>query len=307
MKLMEQHKGAEPRVVSVPKLCVLENEPGQMSVGTSHAALWQVGVPANDMGHEGFQVNVVVCPEKPGHVRVGCWLWTSALEGEGALRESRCSTSRIIELGKTAKVTCDRLHGGEHVRCWMEMVIKEVKEEDSKPTVWAAPPPRPCPGVCVPVNKEEAVFFDRPVRCGTTLKTAANPVRMSFTAVETARPCGESEVEGKLRELRCARKVLEVTCCGETKMTCPKMELKHPGSRPITVSVSDGQVFLAGDGFKAYADRVTTEGGCVVTLEGHVRLDSSVDNVTMKAGKVRVELNGILKTGVISNPSLIQE
>lgn len=79
------------------------------------------------------------------------------------------------------------------------------------------------------------------------------------------------------------------------------MELKHAGSSPVMVSVKDGQVYFEGEGTKAYADKVTTEGGNTVTLEGHVRVESG-DKVQLKAGKVRVELEEVIKTGVISSP-----
>jgi hypothetical protein len=316
MALVEQAEAKKPTVVALPKLSVLENQPAQVANGTSHADLWEMGVPANDFGHEGYQINLGIAPEKPGHVRVTCWVWTSELgeksDTDTSLHESRCYTTRVVELGKPVAFDCDRLWGSHGVRCHLDMTITE----ESVASVWHSPSLgtfgsyEPCGR---PDGYNRSMTYPPiepppppPPVCSQPCTAPAAPAQtMRFTTVE-AKCDGDpmADAQGKLADVKGTPSMLEVTC-NETKMTCQKMDLKQPGCQDLCVSIQDGQVHLKGKGLTASADTVVMESGAEVILEGHVHLNSTGDEVDVKQGKVRISL--VHQTGVISSPALIQE
>src|SRR5262245_10941742 len=110
MKLIEQHKGEDEKVVSSPTLCVCEGQTGQVSAGVSYTDLCAKNVPQNDMGHEGHQISVMLSPCRPDCVMLTCWIFTSERDqscgGDTFLAESRLQTTQCVKLGKTAKLPC---------------------------------------------------------------------------------------------------------------------------------------------------------------------------------------------------------
>jgi hypothetical protein len=296
MKLMEQVKSEKEKMVAAPKMIVMEGQTGECSSGTSHADLWAAGVPANDFGHEGYQIDVAVQGDRPDHVRLTCAVWISALGGEqdnGKMRESRCETTRLVKLGKTVKFPCDRVWHGEVVHCWLETTVKEYKEppvaEDCSESCERAP--ECCPPCCTACKATEKMTFSTvdPRQCCQTM-------------------CG---ADGKDGDMNPPCKLLRVSCKGAS-LTCDKFEVQMAHCEPVHVSVDGERVMVVGEKLKAMADVVSTAEEGVLVLEGNVRVISHQEKIDVDSGKVRIKLSSdceedIISTGVISNPELIQQ
>ncbi len=301
MKLVELPRGGKEKVVATPKLTVLEGESGEVSSGTSHAGLWAAGVPANDFGHEGYQIGVSVQSDRPDRVRLTCSIWTSALDAAdntGKLRESRSGTTRLVELGKATKFSCDRVWEGQIVRCWLEATVKEQKESLSAE---ATPG---CAESC-----EKAAECCPLVMSATCTSVSVEAVeKMTFSTVDS-RACSQTMcgADGKEGDLNPPCKLLRV-CCKGTSLTCDTFEVERKGYEAIHLSVDGDRVMVTGENLKAMADSISTGEEGVLVLEGNVRVISHQEKIDVESGKVRIKLKmDIHQSGVISNPALIQQ
>ena len=306
MRLVELRDGQDEKLVAEPTLMVTENRPAQVSAGVSHASLWKKGVPANDMGHEGHQISVVVSSTKPGHVCLSCWVWTSELDhnvaGHACLRESRSNTACHVKLGETAKVSCDRVCGGEKVSCRLEVTVKECQRKQKQKSV-ACPCPAPAwcgvhPAGCLPRVQvgDQMAPFEGCKMAGEAVQAAwtapaprpageGRPAAMEFTSVEhPATECGKmGDLLGPGHQLR--------VCSEGVCMTCGQMEVKLAGAKPVKVSVQEDRVRVEGEKLEALADRVRTDSEKYLILEGNVRVLSSTEKIEVESGWVKMKLD----------------
>ncbi len=342
MRMVEKVKDGNDRAVAMPRLCVIEGEQAHLSCGSSHTELWSAGVPANDFGHEGYQVDVTVLTDmrKKDHVCVRCSLSMSEpdpVEGIKVFRECQCSTTRSIELGKTMKLPCNRSRhartpampvadcetttvpmlkdfeikdrpaaaGEETIECWLEITVREAPED--------------CTASGTPCNAEEECILSAckevdACTCPVERASCTDPARtavecketkkdtMVFTVVEAPSHCAT----GKLGDLNPTDHMLHV-CRGEKSVTCEKFTAKLCCMEgKVKLCIEDGHVQVCNDSFCAHADKVTMEeSGCTIVLEGHVHIDRCQYSVDVKQDCVHITMP--CQTGVISSPALIQE
>lgn len=304
MKLVERGAGKTERTIATPKVTVLEGQPAQLTCGHNHARLWKQGMPANDMGHDGYHVSLLCTPDKNNKVRVACWLWVSEPVGDNSTSEGRVHTTRLVELGKKTTLHCCRPCGSDSVECCLEATIQECAETPSPDNAVRACPSaaygctEPCEGL---------------PGCAVTF-AARIPVKVAeaspkFTVKLTAPVVHCKGFHGKLADLQaCAKQSLEVTC-GDSTLVCDSFELKTPGFETVKLCVKDGKVCICGDSLNARADELTSDQKGTLTLSGKVKLNSSKNNGReFETEKVKIKLEeAILQTGVIASPSLVQE
>ena len=321
MKLIEQCGNEKEKVVAMPRLCVSENTPGQLSCGTSKASLWAAGVPANDFGHEGYEAGVVVKADRPNHVSLNCWVSTSECDpaDKECLRESRCSTTRTVELGKPATFPCDRVCAGKPCHCRLEVVVKEYDEHNVRGSTGPCEATydierigsmldgvksarvgsnEPCEKPCERVYDEPRVKMIRFVAPRPT--EIKKPAKMTFTTVAGAACCAAGEKEC---ELSPPARMLKV-CCEGTCLTCEKFDLEMPGYGTLKVCVDGDRVLCVGDTIKAKADTISCGGeDGILACEGHAHVVSHKNTVDAGSGTVRIKL----EQSIITSMPLIQD
>src|SRR5439155_7876840 len=143
-----------------------------------------------------------------------------------------------VKLGKTAKLSCDRVCGNEKVKCRLEVTVKEYTEdgEEKNKSVDCAPPPPPrmpscgtspvMPGCCATYDGcklvEQATYQKEK-------KVEFTPRRITVCDVPRT-SCGKvADAEG-------ACKMLEVIE-GAKKTTCEKLTLTECCCLDVSVSV----------------------------------------------------------------------
>jgi hypothetical protein len=313
MKMVECRKGEKDKVTALPRLIVLAGQSAQLSSGKSYTLLWEKGVPANDMGHEGIQIGLMVAPEQNGRVCLSCSLWRSAMdEGAEMFSEGRCQTTQMVKLGEIVKVPLA-------ADCSMEFLVKECKNEPLSVSIPAPMSSAVAPSACVQVGDICVPFQGcRMIEPQTITRVAhISPVCpagmnccMTIKTVGVEAACEETGKQADVCQAsRNEKKQLEICCCGTT-MTCEQTVLKMRGCPTLKVVCAGDRLSVIGETIEALADSITTDQRGTLILEGHVCVVSgSEEEINVEARKVRINLKRpeeIPQTGLISSPALVK-